>query len=101
MARLDQHHRQRRAAIAPAEQPDQSIAALLPRVRPIRIARDFSQQIWNPSAMTKTRLAAALFLLCFALPLRLVQAQQTNANAPVYLFSTFKEGEQDGLRFAF
>ena len=28
-------------------------------------------------------------------------AQPTNADAPVYLFSTFKEGEQDGLRFAF
>src|SRR6478736_6018170 len=27
--------------------------------------------------------------------------QPTNANTPVYLFSTFKEGEQDGLRFAF
>lgn len=28
-------------------------------------------------------------------------AQPTNADAPVYFFSTFKEGEQDGLRFAF
>ena len=51
--------------------------------------------------MTKARLAAALFILSLALPLRLVQAQPTNADAPVYLFSTFKEGEQDGLRFAF
>ncbi|TAL03581.1 MAG: hypothetical protein EPO07_05975, partial [Verrucomicrobia bacterium] len=28
-------------------------------------------------------------------------AQPTNADAPVYLFATFKEPEQDGLRFAF
>ena len=28
-------------------------------------------------------------------------AQPTNPAVPVYLFSTFKEGEQDGLRFAF
>jgi hypothetical protein len=51
--------------------------------------------------MIKARLAIALFTLCFALPLRLVHAQPTNPAAPVYLFSTFKEGEQDGLRFAF
>ncbi len=51
--------------------------------------------------MTKARLAVALFILCLALPLCLVQAQSTNPTAPVYLFSTFKEGEQDGLRFAF
>jgi alpha-L-fucosidase len=30
-----------------------------------------------------------------------VQAQPTNATDPVYLFATFKEPEQDGLRFAF
>lgn len=51
--------------------------------------------------MTKVRLAVALFVLCLALPLRYVHAQPTNPAAPVYLFSTFKEGYQDGLRFAF
>ena len=50
--------------------------------------------------MTKVRLAA-LFILCLALPRHYVHAQPTNPAAPVYLFSTFKEGEQDGLRFAF
>ncbi len=29
------------------------------------------------------------------------QAQTTNSDAPVYLFSTFKEGEQSGLNFAY
>lgn len=51
--------------------------------------------------MTKARLAAALFILCLALPLRLIQAQPTDPATPVCLFSTFKEGEQDGLRYAF
>jgi len=51
--------------------------------------------------MTKARLAAALFLLCLAIALPSAPAQPTNPAAPVYLFSTFKEGEQDGLRFAF
>ena len=32
---------------------------------------------------------------------RLAHAQPTNADAKVYLFSTFIEGDQDGLRFAF
>lgn len=41
-------------------------------------------------------LVAALTLTLFSAP-----AQPTNPAAPVYLFSTFKEGEQDGLRFAF
>ena len=30
-----------------------------------------------------------------------VLAQPTNPDTPVYLFSTFKEGDQDGLRYAF
>lgn len=51
--------------------------------------------------MTQARLATALLSLCLALPLCLAHAQPTNATDPVYLFSTFKEGEQDGLRFAF
>lgn len=51
--------------------------------------------------MAKARLTIALFVLCLALPLRCVHAQPTNPAVPVYLFSTFKEGDQDGLRFAF
>lgn len=50
----------------------------------------------NPKCQTFALLT--LTLLTTALP---TLAQPTNASDPVYLFSTFKEGEQDGLRFAF
>jgi hypothetical protein len=45
----------------------------------------------------------AFAILALAILMTAVQtpAQPTSAVAPVYLFSTFKEGEQDGLRFAF
>jgi len=47
------------------------------------------------------KLRVALTLLGLAAGLVSTLAQATNADAPVYLFSTFKEGDQDGLRFAF
>jgi alpha-L-fucosidase len=40
-------------------------------------------------------------LVGFAVGRSLLIAQPTNPATPVYLFSTFKEGEQDGLRYAF
>ncbi|MGC3960947.1 MAG: hypothetical protein QM813_24330 [Verrucomicrobiota bacterium] len=51
--------------------------------------------------MTKARLAVALGTLILGVALRPACAHPTNATDPVYLFSTFKEGAQDGLRFAF
>ncbi len=45
--------------------------------------------------------ALACGLLTITAIARPTQAQPTNPAAPVYLFSTFKEGEQDGLRYAF
>jgi alpha-L-fucosidase len=51
--------------------------------------------------MIKAHPAIALLALCVALALCPAHAQPTNPAAPVYLFSTFQEGEQDGLRFAF
>src|SRR6186997_853615 len=51
--------------------------------------------------MTKQLRIVALTLLGFAAGWFPTLAQPTNADAPVYLFSTFKEGDQDGLRFAF
>jgi len=43
---------------------------------------------------------AALAWIFLCLPLSPTRAQSTNADGTVYLFSTFKEPEQDGLRFA-
>jgi len=51
--------------------------------------------------MTTKLRVAALALLGLAIGLLPMSAQPTNPAAPVYLFSTFKEGDQDGLRFAF
>ena len=67
----------------------------------MKFPRDFSPQISNPFAMIKVHPTVALFALCLAIALCPAHAQPTNLTAPVYLFSTFKEGEQDGLRFAF
>jgi len=49
---------------------------------------------------TKCR-AFAILLLAILTTAVQTPAQPTNADAPVYLFSTFKEGDQDGLRFAY
>ena len=46
----------------------------------------------------KTAIAVALTFVAQSF---LAHAQPTNADAPVYLFSTFKEGEQSGLLFAY
>ncbi|NOS72337.1 MAG: arabinosidase, partial [Verrucomicrobia bacterium] len=51
--------------------------------------------------MTIKSNTVVLFFLALVAPVSPACAQPTNADAPVYLFSTFKEGEQDGLRFAF
>jgi alpha-L-fucosidase len=45
--------------------------------------------------------AIAVAALSLAASLFSAHSQPTNADAPVYLFTTFKEPEQDGLRFAF
>jgi len=50
--------------------------------------------------ISKLKLAGVVLLGLAAIPTATL-AQSTNPAAPVYLFSTFKEGEQDGLRFAF
>ncbi len=50
--------------------------------------------------LTRLKLVA-LALLGFVVSQKTCVAQPTNPAAPVYLFSTFKEGEQDGLRYAF
>ena len=51
--------------------------------------------------MTIKSKTVVLFFLALVALVSPACAQTTNADAPVYLFSTFKEGEQDGLRFAF
>ncbi len=51
--------------------------------------------------MTTTLKVVALAWLGYAIGWIPAFAQPTNSRAPVYLFSTFKEPEQDGLRFAF
>lgn len=51
--------------------------------------------------MNTKRRALAILMLATLMAAPQSPAQPTNADAPVYLFSTFKEGEQDGLRFAF
>ncbi len=43
-------------------------------------------------------IAVALTVVAYVFP---IQAQPTNSDAPVYLISTFKEGEQSGLNFAY
>ncbi len=50
------------------------------------------------SLFSKRIALGVLALTTIGFPAR---AQPTNADATVYLFSTFKEGDQDGLRFAF
>ena len=51
--------------------------------------------------ISRHRIAIASFALGLLLNVFSATAQPTNAAAPVYLFATFKEPEQDGLRFAF
>lgn len=51
--------------------------------------------------MTAALRVIVLILTGFAAGGTAAPAHPTNANAPVYLFATFKEPEQDGLRFAF
>lgn len=51
--------------------------------------------------MTSKLHALGLAFVMVATTFLSAHAQPTNAHAPVYLFSTFREGEQDGLRFAF
>ncbi len=51
--------------------------------------------------MTTTLKVVALAWLGYAIGLIPAFAQPANSGAPLYLFSTFKEGDQDGLRFAF
>src|SRR5688572_26342635 len=48
-----------------------------------------------------SKLKAGLALLVFVAAQSPAFAQSTISSDPVYLFSTFKEGEQDGLRYAF
>jgi alpha-L-fucosidase len=48
-----------------------------------------------------SKLKAALVVLAFAMNFIPACAQPTNPTDSIFLFSTFKEGEQDGLRFAF
>jgi len=51
--------------------------------------------------MISKRKIVSILLLGFAAGFSFAFAQPTNPTTPVYLFSTFKEGEQDGLRYAF
>lgn len=67
----------------------------------MRFRRDQDGQAWNSLAMIKVCWPISLVALGLAVACGLALAQPTNPDAPVYLFSTFKEPEQDGLRFAF
>src|SRR5688500_2423087 len=70
-------------------------------VRTTEIKRDSAGEI--PQTLLMTSRLRSVVYIAFALTIEgiAVLAQPTNPAVPVYLFSTFKEGEQDGLRFAF
>jgi hypothetical protein len=62
--------------------------------------RDSDEPILQTDSMTSKSYAVILAVLALATQSCLTQTQTANANAPAYLFATFKEPEQDGLRFA-
>ena len=51
--------------------------------------------------ISQRQIAIAFFVLALLLHSIATKAQPTNDDAPVYLFATFHEPEQDGLHFAF
>jgi len=67
----------------------------------VSFQRDLIGRRCHTVGMASLLKAKALLVLAFGAALLPGRAQPTNADTPVLLFSTFKEGEQDGLRFAF
>jgi hypothetical protein len=62
---------------------------------------DFLDEVAHTPGMTTNLRAVARTLLGVVAGLLPTLAHAAHSDAPVYLFSTFKEPEQDGLRFAF